>query len=74
MNTETRRVTDKGKAAQGSSYLCNRPLQLQMHVLYASRIIRTGLSILQKTELLSFEELERLAKLFVGRFGVEKSG
>ena len=45
-----------------------------MHVLYASRIIRTGLSILQKTELLSFEELERLAKLFVGRFGVEKSG
>lgn len=43
-----------------------------MHVLYASRIIRTGLSIFTKTELLSFEELERLAKLFVGRFGVEK--
>ncbi|GED01483.1 GTP 3',8-cyclase MoaA [Bacillus atrophaeus] len=73
MITETRQVLDKR----------NRPLRdLRISVTdrcnfrctycMPAELFGPDYPFLKKEELLSFEELERLAKLFVSRFGVEK--
>lgn len=73
MNTETRRVTDKRERPLRDLRIsvtdrCN----FRCTYCMPAELFGPDYPFLQKTELLSFEELERLAKLFVGRFGVEK--
>ena len=62
-----------GPADARPAHLGHRPLQLPVHLLHAARGVRRGFRFLPRAELLTFEEIARLARLFIDN-GVTRSG
>jgi GTP 3',8-cyclase len=61
-----------GPAAARSADLGHRSLQLPLRLLLPSEIFGRDYEFLERAELLTFEEIERLARIFVGDHGVSK--
>ncbi|MCG8396419.1 GTP 3',8-cyclase MoaA [Bacillus atrophaeus] len=73
MNTETRQVLDKrARPLRDLRISVTDRCNFRCTYCMPAELFGPDYPFLKKEELLSFEELERLAKLFASRFGVEK--